>query len=244
MGHNPQDPAIDRNYIGLTSYDLRHRVNYDSAGRGVHNGQHNEHFNSTFASTCDNWINNLNSFSTTYIGSGYSVDWVGDVGVGVNKSGYHGSARAFDLTQIRFANNNYCDMNWSWRQNILHMRRYLAVAAQCRRYFGNVLTCWYNAAHGDHIHFDNGVAATSIRTTAHSDATLVQAACNLLNDESLAIDGAWGSGTEAAYQRLIGKFRMTCYNPKTSTSHAMVFLAHIVKHGFANVAAGAYTSSC
>lgn len=247
MGHCTSYSAVTRDWVGNSGWELRHRTGYDTAGRGVHGGRHGEHFDSTFHDTCTNWIKNLNFFSTNYIGSTYSVDWVGDVGVGARGctgSGYHPRARAVDLTHIRFSNGYYFDANWSWRQNTYHKRRYLAVWAQCRRYVGTVLTYRYNTAHYDHIHFDNGVSATYIRTSAHTDTTLVQEACNLLNGESLGVDGAWGSLTEAAYQRLLGKFNMKCYNPKTSSSHAKIFLAHIVKHGFKNVNAGYYKSSC
>lgn len=244
MGHCSNYSAVSRNWIGNSDWYLAHRTGYDSSGRGIHGGRHTEHFNSTFRDQCDNWIKNLNFWTQNY--GGRTVAWVGDVGVGVCKTGMHGQARAFDLTQIRFTNGTYSDMNWSWRQNTLHKRRYLAVAAQCRRYFGTVLTCWYDSAHHNHIHFDNGTAVTYIRTssTYRSDITLVQASCNLLNGESLAIDGSWGSLTESAYQRLLTKFNMRCYNPKTNVSHAKIFLSYIVRHGFANAAAGTYRAGC
>lgn len=244
MGHCSSYSAISRDWVGKTGWELRHRTGYYSSGRGRHGGRHSEHFNKNFHGTCTNWAKNLNFFSTNYIGGAYTVTWVGDVGVGVCKSGYHGRARAFDLTHIRFSNGAYFDANWSWRESRYHHRRYLAVAAQCRRYVGTVLTHWYNSAHADHIHFDNGVGATYIRSGAKSDTTLVQASCNLLNGESLAVDGVWGSLTQSAYRRLIRKFNMGCYDPRSNASHAKVFLAHIVKHGFANKSAGYYKSSC
>lgn len=84
-------PVI-RNYVGLSSWDLRHRTGYSSGcGYGVHGGQHNEEFNSTFHTQCGSWIN----YRHVYTPSGFLVDWVGDIGVTVCKSGYHGEGRAF-----------------------------------------------------------------------------------------------------------------------------------------------------
>ncbi|MGH3646931.1 MAG: extensin family protein [Micromonosporaceae bacterium] len=244
MGHCSSYSAISRSWIGYDSWYLGHRTGYNSSGTGIHGGRHSEHFNSTFHGTCTNWIRNLNFFSTNY-GSLGGVQWVGDVGVGVCKSGYHGSARAFDLTKVQWA-NGMVDMNWSWRSSntIANRRRYVAVAAQCRRYVGTVLTTWYNSAHGNHIHFDNGTAVTYIRTGVRSDTTLVQASCNLLNGESLAIDGQWGPLTDGAYLRLLSKFNMRCLSPKSNATHAKQFLSYIVRHGLANRAAGYWRYSC
>lgn len=242
MGHCSGYSAISRSWLGEHSYALAHRTGYNSNGTGIHGPRHDEHFNSTFADRGDLWARNLNYWSANY--GGRYIDWIGDVGVGFCKSGWHGHARAFDLTHIRFTNGNWVDMNFSWNSNTLHQRRYLAVAAQCRRYFGTVLTCWYNTAHQDHIHYDNGTAVTYIRTGTRSDVTLVQASCNILNGESLAIDGQWGPLTSAAYDRLLYAFRLHCRSPTTNQSHAMIFLSFIVRTGFANTSAGTYTSSC
>lgn len=243
MGHCSQYSAVNRSWIGKSGWDLRHRTGYNANGTGVHGGRHTEHFNATFRNQCDSWITTLDTVSRN--NGGRSVSWVGDVGVGVCKSGYHGSARAFDLTKIKFSSGQV-DMNWSWRgaRKLVHRRRYLAVAAMCRRHFGTVLTCWYNSAHQNHIHFDNGVSVTSIRTGVRSDTTLIQASCNLINGESLAIDGVWGNLTESAYLRLLGRLNMRCYNPKANTSAARRLLRLIARHGFANKAAGAYRANC
>lgn len=244
MAHCSEYPAITRSWVGIEDWYLGHRTDYNADGTGIHTGRHDEHFNSTFHDTCNNWITNLDFWTRNY-GSAGGVVWVGDVGVGFCKSGYHGSARAFDLTKIQFS-NGMVDMNWSWRdeRSMGDKRRYLACAAQCRRYVITVLTAWYNTAHENHIHFDNGGDLKPIRTSVRSDTTLVQASCNWLNGESLVIDGDWGSLTEAAYQRLLDAFNMKCLNPKTSLSHALTFLSYIVRHGFADASAGAYKYTC
>ncbi len=258
--HCTQYSAISRNYIGSIAFELRHRTGYNSNGTGIHGGQHAEHFNADFWTTCNAWILNLNYWTENYppvSGIPYTVDWVGDVGVGLCKSGYHGSARAFDLTRIQFSRPDgvsaYADMNWSWRQGRFHQRRYLAIAAQCRRYFGTVLTAWYvtgagcvgspESAHNNHIHFDNGRASGPIDSSLHSDTTLIQSSCNILNGESLVVDGCWGPLTNAAYLRLLAAFNLWCRDARSSTSNKNIFLSYVVRTAFANKSAGYYQYS-
>lgn len=241
MGHCSGYSAVARNWVGNDNWWLGHRTGYNPGGTGTHGGRHDEHFNQTFLDSCDNWIRNLNYWTNNY--GGRSVDWVGDVGAGVCKTGMHGQARALDLTHIRFTDGGWVDTNYSWNSTIMHQRRYVATAAQCRRYFGTVLTAWYNDAHKDHIHFDNGTAVTYIRSNQRTDTTLVQASCNILNGESLAIDGQWGPATDGAYLRLCRAFNVHCSSPRSNKSDAMTFLSYIVRHGFANAAAGTYQST-
>ena len=63
MGHCSGYSATSRNYIGSTAWDPRHRTGYDSCGFGTHGGQHSEHFNDTFWSTCNTWASNINSYA-------------------------------------------------------------------------------------------------------------------------------------------------------------------------------------
>lgn len=55
---------------------------------------------------------------------------------------------------------------------------------------------------------------------------------------------AWQQVPESAYQRLLGKLDMRCYNPKGNVSAARRLLRLIARHGFANVAAGTYRANC
>ena len=247
MGVCSGNPAIDRDWVGRTSYDLRHRTGYYSDGRGIHGSQHDEEFNSTFASTCDSWAKNLNYLTTTYrpYSTDYGLDWIGDVGVGVCSSSdaYHKKGRAFDLTKIQFNNGAYCDMNWSWGQSTFHQKRYLAMAAELRRYFGTVLTKWYNTDHANHIHFTNQVASGAIDSSKRSDTTLVQASCNILNGAGLDIDGVWGSLTTAAYIDLLEEFNLECRDARDSAANKNTFLWYVAKTAFKNKSAGYYQST-
>jgi hypothetical protein len=81
-----------------------------------------------------------------------------------------------DSTQIMFRNGNFVDMNVDWNpagcSHVLWTRKYLAIAASLRRFFGIVLTGWYNVDHQNHIHFDDSYGADPIRWYFRSDAVV------------------------------------------------------------------------
>lgn len=236
MAHCSQYSAITRNYLHSTAWDLRGRTGY-SGQVGIHGGQHSLHFNSTFWGQCSEIMRILNIRVSV---SNKSIDFIGDIGAGFCKTGYHGSARALDISQVRFTNGTYIDTNYSWRGTTTHRRWYVGLAAQCRLEMGTVLTAWYNAEHQNHIHIDNGSGFVPVKTTWRSDTVLIQAACNYLNGESLGIDGVWGSGTEAAYKRLLGKYGLSTANPKTNAYDAGQLLGGIAQNGLNGQLAGQF----
>ncbi len=237
MAHCSQYSAITRNYLYTAGYDLRYRTGF-SGLVGVHSGRHNLHFQSTFWNQCGEIVRQLDARVSK------TIDFIGDIGAGYCKSGYHGSARALDLSQIRYTDGSYIDTNASWRGATADIRRYVGLAAQCRTVVGTVLTAWYNAQHQNHIHIDNGTGFVPIRTSARSDTLLIQAACRYLNGESLTIDGAWGAATESAYSRLLARLRMGCTKPKTNAADASLFLSLIAQTGLNAQAAGAHVGPC
>jgi hypothetical protein len=251
MAHCSQYSAVSAWYLSDPlmpgTKPLYHRTGWNGS-QGVHtahSSNYAEHFNSSFLSLCGNWANYLNIGLWTYAG-GTSLAWVGDIGAGVCKSGMHGQARAIDISRITYANGVFIDANWSWRQpNLVDRRRYLALAASLRYWFATVITFGYtpDLSHENHIHADNGVAMQPLNTGWMTDALIVQMASNYLNYTSLAY-GNWNSATESAYQNLLVKFNMTCYNPKTNLQHARFFWDLIFAHGIANQPAGTYKLSC
>jgi hypothetical protein len=245
---------ITRGWIGRTAYDLHHRTGYNArqCNRGVHGGPHTEIFNSAFHSRCGDWIIFFND-RVVRPTMGWTVNWVGDIGVTAcdDPTSMHYRGRAFDLTALLFTNGSRIDMNRDWRRDpgnscysLVQRRRYLAVAASLRRYFQVVLTGWYNAPHGNHIHFDNGDSIGPIQDDLESDTKLVQAACNYINGESIPIDGDWGPVTERAFQRLRTDLNMRCKNIRGSLADTREFLTLVAKTGMANASAGRYRSNC
>jgi hypothetical protein len=237
MAHCSQYSAITRNYLYTASYDLRYRIGF-SGLVGVHSGQHNLHFEATFWDQCGQIVRQLDARVPN------TISFIGDIGAGFCKSGYHGSARALDISQIRYTDDTYIDTNASWRGSTADIRRYVGLAAQCRMVVGTVLTAWYNTEHQNHIHIDNGTGFVPVRTSARSDTLLVQVACKYLNGESLSIDGVWGTGTEAAYGRLRSRLRTGCTNPKTNAADASLFLGLIAQTGLNAQTAGSHLGPC
>jgi hypothetical protein len=241
MSHCTQYSAITRDYLYSTSYELMYRDGWTGSSPqiGSHSSRIPMHFNSAFFNECSEIARQINSRSPK------TLNWVGNVGVGFCKPGYHGSARAFDLTHVRYTDGTYIDTNRSWRYTATQQRWYVGLAAQCRLICSTVLTAWYNAEHQDHIHFDNGAGdIDTIVSGWRSDTVLVQAICNILSGESLSIDGAWGPLTDAAYGRLIVKLGMSCMNPRTNAADGRGFWAMIAQTGLRGQLAGTYFYPC
>jgi len=103
-----------------------------------------------------------------------------------------------------------------------------------RRDFDTVITFGYDAAHEDHIHFDNGDLLHPIDDNFRSDGCIVQMACNYLNGASLTIDGNWGSSTENAFNDLRSALGMNCFNIRGNLGHTRTFLLEIAYRAMKN----------
>jgi hypothetical protein len=123
-------------------------------------------------------------------------------------------------------------------------RRYLAVDASCRRYFDSTLDGWYNADHRNHIHMDNH-KTPHLDRDSRSDTVFVQAVCNNFNSAGLAIDGSWGPATQDAFEKINREwgYPQDC-NPAWNEGHWREWCAQVMRHGFNDVTAGYYNSSC
>lgn len=129
--------------------------------------------------------------------------YIGTAGAYVNKPKYHGLGRAFDLDLVRWEHRTCGPLR---RHHVdparYRRRRYIAVDAIARRHFKYVLDAWYNSAHGDHMHLDDGGGALVFNAAYRSDTVFVQAAANDMNDAGLVIDGDFGPKTSAAFADL------------------------------------------
>lgn len=215
-------------------WPMRYRYAYNGDGTGRHTGRQAQRFAAAFYNqVCSPIVRDIDGYSR-YIG-GPPLAWIGNVGVTVCRSGMHARGRAFDLTRVQMY-GWMVDCNTSWRLSagLASIRRYVAVVATCRYYTGTVLTTWYNTAHQNHIHFDNGVPFTVIRPRMRSDTTLVQASSNVLMGAGLVVDGVWGPLTERAYNALRRRLGLGNQDPRKVLSHTRSFLNRIAAHGFAN----------
>ena len=241
MAHcsNNSEKVISRSWLYKSNIELI----YTPTGSVI-----NTHINEAFAKRCDSWCSYVYSYFDGWAAN--KIDWIGTLGVGRACGGdfsWHHYAEALDLSRVRFTNGTQVD-RYDWQSGTLSKRRaYLAVAALTRVYMKTTLTGWYNAAHADHIHFDNGGGTASVpafRTNQKSDVTLVQAAANNLNSAGLVIDGVWGPKTSTAYENLRTKFNLRCQDPKASASAFKTFLVYIGIHGVTNKPAGTYKAAC
>jgi len=151
---------VTRDYMGAANKGVNFKARRFAPAVGAktsfHSGYHSLQFNRGFFNTCSLWANNMHYHfdkNSLYEDGRLIVDWIGDVGTKAchRSTSSHNRARGFDLAQIKFTNGWLMDCNWSPQNSDLQKRRYLAVAANLRRYFGTVLTAWYNSAHRDHM---------------------------------------------------------------------------------------------
>ena len=130
----------------------------------------------------------------------YGMDRIVTAGTFVNKPGQHGLGQAFDLDQVRWTNGAVTPY---WREHASGdrrtVRRYLAVDAICRRHFRWVLDGRYNAAHEDHLHVDFGGGTVKLDRTSRSETVFVQQVLNQHQGAGLAVDGKWGTRTQAGF---------------------------------------------
>jgi hypothetical protein len=124
---------------------------------------------------------------------------------------------------------------------------YLAVDASGRRYFKYTLNGWYGNLVSDnhvfHIHVEDH--ATSVLDKSKiADVSFVQAVCNNFNGAGLKIDGVWGPATRDAFRAINNawSFSANTCDPETSSSAWFEWNNLVMKHGFSDRAAGAYTS--
>ena len=87
-------------------------------------------------------------------------------------------------------------------------RRYWAVAAILRSHAAYLLHGEYDAAHRDHLHFDN-TGALGFQTSSRASVTLVQAVCNEIHGQSprLEVDGQYGAKSQQAVNRALTRLK-------------------------------------
>jgi hypothetical protein len=130
-------------------------------------------------------------------------------GTFVGKAGMHGLARAmdhdawtFEHVDIRPLRHDHDSPQRARRQ------RYWALAAVMRSHSAFVLHGFYNAAHEDHIHQDDG-GPRPFTTGSEATVKLVQAICRHIYGEPLGIDGDFGGQSQAAVARVLARIDVT-----------------------------------
>jgi len=156
-------------------------------------------------------------------------------GAWVDKPGYHGRGRAFDLDGL------FWPAGTEPREQLIATSYgddavfYLAVESILRRHFGTVLNFLYDAAHRDHWHLDDGTPV-AWDPGSRSRVLYVQAALRQVYGHHLVVDGEFGPITEAALRR-------TCLQNKVPENLTVpeawrAFLLRTARVGFAQTRRG------
>src|SRR5215207_9074264 len=190
----------------------------------------------TFYNRLVTWKRRLVAISAG-AGSAYSsLSYFATAGTYVNKPGAHGLGRAIDIDQVVWSGAACRPINLEYASSTLSVRRrYLALDAVTRGTFRYVLDGWYDAAHRDHIHADDTALPTVCLTSSRSDTVFVQATCNAFIGSSLAVDGAWGSLTQAAFATASSRLGVTG-DTHTSSTAWITWTERAAARGFANQA--------
>jgi hypothetical protein len=183
------------------------------------------------------WKQNLELGASTYGGHG-SISLFVSAGFYVNKPGQHGVGTAMDLDRVKWSDGTFSSPYYQHHRHESQTirRRYYGVEASLRRYFRYVLNGSY-PNHHDHIHADLAGMPTVVRRSSRSDTLFVQAALNNFNGSKLAVDGVWGSRTNAAFSDASAKLPVSG-SPFSSQAAWGEWLWEVVKHGFADRAFG------
>ncbi|MDG4550203.1 MAG: hypothetical protein P9F19_12325 [Candidatus Contendobacter sp.] len=116
-------------------------------------------------------------------------------GAYVNKPGYHGMGRAFDLDAIFWPGKSFITNRFEEYPSF-----YLGVEAVLRKHFGTVLDYNYNRAHRDHFHIDDGGSVGFHTTRSHT--LFMQGVCYYMLEMRFDgnVDGDYGSATRTALE--------------------------------------------
>jgi hypothetical protein len=126
-------------------------------------------------------------------------------------SSWHEAGRAIDITALK---DDVTTIHFWGRYDIwknlsnaaAHYRRYWAGAASLHYHFRSVLTYYYNTAHHNHIHVDNGESGTALSTFSSSSKAQVQAVqgiCGNIWGYACGTDGVWDSTVSAAASKVL-----------------------------------------
>jgi hypothetical protein len=145
-------------------------------------------------------------------------------GAQVEKPGYHGQGRAFDIDAIFWPGKTLVTRDYPTDKNY-----YLGVEAVLRKHFGVVLDYNYNAAHRDHFHIDDGVAVGFSRARSHT--LFMQAVCQEIFGKTFrgGVDGDFGSGTQGALDEVCGELGVA--TPLTMLTNWNSFLDGVARRG-------------
>jgi len=114
-------------------------------------------------------------------------------GAFVEKPGWHGQGKAFDLDAIFWNGRAFVTKRFP-----SDAKFYLGVESVLRRHFGTILAYSYNGAHEDHFHLQDDGVAVGFSEARRTCVLFVQNALKHLRGVSLSINGSMDAATKTA----------------------------------------------
>jgi hypothetical protein len=152
-------------------------------GYGTKGRPHTFRATPSFIQELDACIDELKGYSQAKLGA---LEVIASAGAYVDKPGYHGMGRAFDLDALFWKNRSLVTKNFP-----NDPFAYVAVESVLRRHFGTVLNYDYNVDHQDHFHIDNGTSV-SFQSMSKSRVTYLQYTLKFVFGLELEADGVFG----------------------------------------------------
>jgi len=146
-------------------------------------------------------------------------------GAWVDKSGYHGLGKAFDLDCIHWGNKVFITKNYNKDQMF-----YLGVESVLRKHFPTVLNYQYNASHEDHFHIQDDGGRIAYRTGSKSATLFLQMALTEVHKNAVAIDGIFGPETRGALEKVLDDLNID--QDLSQRDNWLVFLTKTAKQAF------------
>lgn len=238
---------VTRNWIGKREWTMRYRTAYNGEGYGVHPSVTSFTMHEEIHELCGRLTRSLDDLGRDYPPGNvpWGFTWMGIAGAKVCKQGYHRYGAAIDFTKAAWGPGRFVDFAVHGKDRRIRLRRrYLAVVAMCRKYFGTVLHVHNDpdGSHWNHIHVDRGRHPVALDWDYGTDVTIVQwAARDLAGMSDMAIDGIWGPQSDSGYQRLRDRFGAGAVDPTGSSAEALAWMDLIARHAMADEDAGAFT---
>ncbi|MFN6956077.1 MAG: extensin family protein [Acetobacteraceae bacterium] len=139
-----------------------------------------------------------------------AAEVIATAGAYVDKPGYHGLGRAFDLDALFFTKRDFVTLNFPSDPYF-----YLAVESVIRMHFGTVLNYDYDPAHRDHFHFDDG-SAIGWKKYAKSHVVFVQNVLNHCYGMKVDVDGVFGPSSAQALGAVLSELGIGAISNKAN----------------------------
>jgi hypothetical protein len=157
-----------------------------------------------------------------------SAEVITSAGAYVEKAGWHGEGKAFDLDAIfwrdrAFVTNKFLD----------DPKFYLGVESVLRRHFGTILAYSYNSAHEDHFHLQDDGVLPGFSDARRSCILFVQNSLKFLRGATIKVNGSFDSATRLALEEWLSKLGIDHLN---SDSNYIRFLDAVQDEAFGSVA--------